>query len=113
MRDIKKRNEIYPSLVPPLLVAQSHFPRNPADTVVDQGARADALEADTVLAEQPLKELRLPTFNARVGTVITKPFFGDPFQSMRSMIPVFRTNGRTRVAASSRGISRRVTSVPF
>jgi putative SOS response-associated peptidase YedK len=37
---------------------------------------------------KPLKELRLATFNARVETVTTKPFFREPFKSKRCLMPV-------------------------
>src|SRR6202043_3670867 len=35
-----------------------------------------------------LKELRLATFNARVETVTTKPFFREPFKNKRCLMPV-------------------------
>jgi len=37
---------------------------------------------------KPLKELRLATFNARVETVTTKPFFREPFKNKRCLMPV-------------------------
>jgi putative SOS response-associated peptidase YedK len=37
---------------------------------------------------KPLKELRLATFNARIETVTTKPFFREPFKSKRCLMPV-------------------------
>jgi putative SOS response-associated peptidase YedK len=37
---------------------------------------------------KPLKELRLATFNARVETVTTKPFFREPFKKKRCVMPV-------------------------
>jgi len=37
---------------------------------------------------KPIKELRLATFNARVETVTTKPFFREPFKSKRCLMPV-------------------------
>ena len=37
---------------------------------------------------KPLKELRLATFNARLETVTTKPFFREPFKTKRCLMPV-------------------------
>jgi putative SOS response-associated peptidase YedK len=37
---------------------------------------------------KPLKELRLATFNARVETVETKPFFREPFKERRCLLPI-------------------------
>jgi putative SOS response-associated peptidase YedK len=37
---------------------------------------------------KPLKDLRLATFNARVETVATKPFFREPFKRKRCLMPV-------------------------
>src|SRR5437773_2422513 len=39
-------------------------------------------------ASKPLKELRLATFNTRVETVTTKPFFREPFKKRRCLMPV-------------------------
>jgi putative SOS response-associated peptidase YedK len=36
---------------------------------------------------KPLKELRLATFNARVETVTTKPFFKEAFKRTRCLLP--------------------------
>jgi putative SOS response-associated peptidase YedK len=36
---------------------------------------------------KPLKELRLATFNARIETVTTKPFFKEAFKRTRCLIP--------------------------
>ena len=36
---------------------------------------------------KPLKELRLATFNARIETVTSKPFFRDSFKHRRCLIP--------------------------
>ena len=57
---------------------------------------------------KPLKDLvRLSTFNARVETVTTKPFFREAFKRTRciTLRPAI-TNGRTRRRASSRTTSR-------
>jgi putative SOS response-associated peptidase YedK len=37
---------------------------------------------------KPLKELRMATFNARAGTVETKPVFRDAFKRSRCLIPM-------------------------
>jgi putative SOS response-associated peptidase YedK len=37
---------------------------------------------------KPLKDLRLATFNARVETIETKPFFREPFKHRRCLMPV-------------------------
>jgi hypothetical protein len=61
---------------------------------------------------KPLKELRLATFNARVETVTTKPFFREPFKSRRCLMPVRAiTSGKKRRVASSPGISQHVTGL--
>ena len=35
-----------------------------------------------------IKDLRLATFNARVETVTTKPFFREPFKKKHCLMPV-------------------------
>jgi putative SOS response-associated peptidase YedK len=37
---------------------------------------------------KPLKEMKSATFNARVETVMTKPFFREPFKRKRCLMPV-------------------------
>jgi putative SOS response-associated peptidase YedK len=51
-------------------------------------AGADALGTGAYWWNKPLKELRLATFNARIETVTTKPFFREPFKHRRCLIPV-------------------------
>jgi putative SOS response-associated peptidase YedK len=46
------------------------------------------MRSATASWSKPLKELRLATFNARVETVETKPFFKGAFKSTRCLIPV-------------------------
>jgi putative SOS response-associated peptidase YedK len=57
---------------------------------------------------KPLKDLMgLSTFNARVETVTTKPFFREVFKRTRCIIPASGYyDGRIRQAASSRTTSR-------
>ena len=43
---------------------------------------------------QPLKELRLATFNARAETARTKPFFREAFKDARCLMPVSRGSAR-------------------
>ena len=42
----------------------------------------------SLLVACPLKELRLATFNARVETVGTRPFLGEPFKNKRCLMPL-------------------------
>jgi putative SOS response-associated peptidase YedK len=64
----------------------------PADTIVAHEAERELVEMRWGLVpfwwNKPLKELRLATFNARVETVTTKPFFREPFKNKRCLMPV-------------------------
>jgi putative SOS response-associated peptidase YedK len=67
-------------------------PTDPADTVVARDGARELVEMRWGLVpywwNKPLKELRLATFNARVETVTTKPFFREPFKKKRCLMPV-------------------------
>jgi putative SOS response-associated peptidase YedK len=41
-----------------------------------------------LLVEQATQGMGLATFNARVETVTTKPFFREPFKKKRCLMPV-------------------------
>ena len=51
-------------------------------------AGADALGTGAVLVEQAAKGIAPRTFNARIETVTTKPFFREPFGHRRCLMPV-------------------------
>jgi putative SOS response-associated peptidase YedK len=67
-------------------------PTDPADVVVPNEGKGELVEMRWGLVpywwNKPLKELRLATFNARVETVTTKPFFQEPFKKKRCLMPV-------------------------
>ena len=83
-------------------------PTDPADTIVPNDGARELVGMRWGLIpywwNKPLKELRLATFNARVETVTTKPFFREPFKRKRCL------DGRTHPAASSLTTSLRVTA---
>jgi len=66
--------------------------RDAADVVVPNEGKRELVEMRWGLVpywwNKPLKELRLATFNARVETVTTKPFFREPFKKKRCLMPV-------------------------
>lgn len=67
-------------------------PTDPIDVVTEKDGKRDYERMRWGLVpawwSKPLKELRLATFNARVETVTTKPFFREPFKRSRCLIPV-------------------------
>jgi putative SOS response-associated peptidase YedK len=67
-------------------------PTDPVDTIVAQDGTCKLVEMRWGLVpywwSKPLKELRLATFNARVETVTTKPFFREPFKRRHCLMPV-------------------------
>ena len=67
-------------------------PTDQVDTVVAHEGNRELVQMRWGLVpywwNKPLKELRLATFNARVETVMTKPFFREPFKHSRCLIPV-------------------------
>jgi putative SOS response-associated peptidase YedK len=76
-----------PAAIPNLQPRFNACPIDPADTEHD-GTR-ELVEMRWGLVpywwSKSLKELRLATFNARVETVTTKPFFREPFKKMRCL----------------------------
>jgi putative SOS response-associated peptidase YedK len=81
-----------PAAIPNLQPVYNVCPTDPVDTVVASDGKRDLVEMRWGLVpfwwSKPLKELRLATFNARVETVATKPFFREPFRSKRCLMPV-------------------------
>ena len=67
-------------------------PTDPADTIVEHDGKRELVEMRWGLVpywwSKPLKELRFATFNARVETVTTKPFFRELFKKKRCLMPV-------------------------
>jgi putative SOS response-associated peptidase YedK len=67
-------------------------PTDPVDVVVDLDGKRELKQMRWGLVPywwtKPLKELRLATFNARVETVETKPFFREPFKQWRCLMPM-------------------------
>src|SRR5947207_7081913 len=92
-----------PAAIPNLQPRFNACPTDPADTIVEHDGSRQLLEMRWGLVpfwwSKPLKEVRLATFNARVETVTTKPFFPEPFKKKRCLMP-FRL---LRVARYSRG----------
>jgi putative SOS response-associated peptidase YedK len=81
-----------PAAIPNLQPRFNACPTDPADTIVAHEAERELVEMRWGLVpfwwNKPLKELRLATFNARVETVTTKPFFREPFKNKRCLMPV-------------------------
>ena len=81
-----------PAGIPNMQPSFNVFPTDPVDTVVAQDGQRELIQMRWGLVpfwwSKPLKELRLATFNARVETVTTKPFFREPFKSRRCLMPV-------------------------
>jgi putative SOS response-associated peptidase YedK len=67
-------------------------PTDPVDTVVEHEGQRDLVQMRWGLVpywwSKPLKELRAATFNARVETVETKPFFRESFKRKRCLMPI-------------------------
>jgi putative SOS response-associated peptidase YedK len=67
-------------------------PTDPVDTVVEHAGKRDLVQMRWGLVPYwwtgYLKSLRLSTFNARVETVETKPFFREPFKRRRCLMPM-------------------------
>ena len=67
-------------------------PTDPVDVVVVNGGTRELIQMRWGLIprwwNKPLKEAKIATFNARVETVETKPFFRDAFKRTRCLIPM-------------------------
>jgi putative SOS response-associated peptidase YedK len=81
-----------PAAIPNMQPSFNVCPTDPVDTVVERDGQRDLEVMRWGLIPfwwaKSLKELRLATFNARVETVTTKPFFREPFKSRRCLMPV-------------------------
>lgn len=81
-----------PAAIPNLRPDYNVCPTDPVDVVVAHDGARERLEMRWGLVpfwwSKPLKDLRLATFNARVETVTTKPFFREPFVKRRCLMPV-------------------------
>src|SRR6266851_3948752 len=81
-----------PAAIPNFQPLYNVCPTDPADTIVLNDGQHELVEMRWGLIpywwSKPLKELRLATFNARVETVTTKPFFREPFKKKRCLMPV-------------------------
>jgi putative SOS response-associated peptidase YedK len=67
-------------------------PTDPVDVVVVKDSTRELIQMRWGLIprwwNKPLKEAKIATFNARVETVETKPFFRDAFKRTRCLIPL-------------------------
>src|ERR1022692_597336 len=67
-------------------------PTTTIDTIVEREGKRELARMRWGLVpswwSQPLKELKLATFNARAETVAKKPFFRSAFKRTRCLIPV-------------------------
>ena len=81
-----------PAALPNMQPSFNVCPTDPVDTVVEHDGQRNLQVMRWGLVpfwwSKPLKELRLATFNARIETVPTKPFFREPFKSKRCLMPV-------------------------
>ena len=81
-----------PYAVPNMQPSFNVCPTDPVDTVVVQDGQRQLVPMRWGLVpfwwSKPLKELRLATFNARVETATTKPFFREPFRRRRCLLPM-------------------------
>jgi putative SOS response-associated peptidase YedK len=83
-----------PAAIPNFQPSYNVCPTDPVDMVVGGKARRELI-SNVRWALVPywwnktLKEsMKLASFNARVETVATKPFFREPFQQKRCLMPV-------------------------
>lgn len=81
-----------PAAIPNMQPSFNVCPTDPVDVVAPQDGRRELFQMRWGLVpfwwSKPLKELRLATFNARVETVETKPFFREPFKQRRCLLPL-------------------------
>jgi putative SOS response-associated peptidase YedK len=81
-----------PSAIPNMQPSYNVCPTDPVDVVVDrEGKREVEVMRWGIVPfwwSKSLQEHRLATFNARVETVTTKPFFREPFERRRCLMPV-------------------------
>jgi putative SOS response-associated peptidase YedK len=81
-----------PAAIPNMQPSFNVCPTDPVDVVVTNDGKRELETVRWGLIPfwwgKPLKELRLATFNARVETVATKPFFREPFKSKRCLMPM-------------------------
>src|SRR5579862_8756746 len=67
-------------------------PTTDIDTVISRRGRRELMTMRWGLVpfwwNKPLEELRTASFNALAETVMTKPFFHEPFDRSRCLIPV-------------------------
>jgi putative SOS response-associated peptidase YedK len=81
-----------PAAIPNMQPSFNVYPTDLVDTVVAHDGSRKPVQMRWGLVpywwNKPLKELRLATFNARIETVTTKPFFREPFKHRRRLIPL-------------------------
>ncbi len=81
-----------PSAIPNMQPSFNVCPTDAVDTVIAHEGNRELVQMRWGLVpywwNKPLKELRLATFNARIETVTTKPFYREPFKHHRCLIPV-------------------------
>jgi putative SOS response-associated peptidase YedK len=81
-----------PAAIPNMQPSFNVCPTDPVDAVVTHEGNRELVQMRWGLVpywwNKPLKELRLATFNARIETVTTKPFFREPFKHRRCLMPV-------------------------
>ena len=81
-----------PAAIPNMQPSFNVCPTDPADVILPSEGGRELQQMRWGLVPfwwtKPLKELRLATFNARVETVETKPFFREPFKQRRCLMPV-------------------------
>ena len=82
-----------PAAIPNFQPSFNVCPTDPADVVVPNNGARELVSMRWALVpywwNKSLKEsMKLASFNARVETVATKPFFREPFKSKRCLMPV-------------------------